>query len=497
MSGGGSRVSRIPLRHRLVAGFVVTMAVLLTASGAFVYWRVQVALDQALDDDLQAAAVTLVPKVTSEGTLPVGSDTPARIDGFQVLDSSGVVVDHDSRLGAAPVIGADLARRATTEPVMHDVGQLLPASAKPLRLYAVPVGADEQEDSRYVLVIAMRRDQHDEALRELLAQLLVAGLGALVLASIVGDLLARAALRPVETYRTQAASIASGATGVRLDVPPGRDDEVTRLGHTLNDMLEALDEAIARERRFINDASHELRTPLTLLTSRVQLMLRRKRTLAEHEAALVEIGEDLAGLTRLTNQLLGLGTAQQTQQESRRGDLAAAATKAVLARTALSPTGSPYGAAGSLTVAATPPVSVGVDDLTLRRIVDNLLDNAALHGRIPVSVAVDTVGDVARLVVTDSGPGMSEDLLRRATERFSRSIDARGRPGSGLGLSLVAAAVDAAQGQLRLCSQQRHHRVGQPIETSCDHGPEMTVTVLLPRLDPADGAQTEEPPSPD
>ena len=75
----------------------------------------------------------------------------------------------------------------------------------------------------------------------------LAGLAALVVAALVGDLLARAALRPVERYRRRAAEIAGGADGLRLDVPPDRDDEVTRLGHTLNDMLAAL-EQLARAR---------------------------------------------------------------------------------------------------------------------------------------------------------------------------------------------------------------------------------------------------------
>ena len=85
-------------------------------------------------------------------------------------------------------------------------------------------------------------------------------------ASLVGDQLARLALRPVERYRRRAAEIAAGSSHLRLEVPDERDDEVTRLGHTLNEMLAALDESLERERQFVGDASHELRTPLTLLS---------------------------------------------------------------------------------------------------------------------------------------------------------------------------------------------------------------------------------------
>ena len=108
------------------------------------------------------------------------------------------------------------------------------------------------------------------------------------LASLVGDQLARLALRPVERYRRRAAEIAAGSSHLRLEVPDERDDEVTRLGHTLNEMLAALDESLERERQFVGDASHELRTPLTLLQSRIQLARRRERSVAEHEAVLDE-----------------------------------------------------------------------------------------------------------------------------------------------------------------------------------------------------------------
>jgi two-component system OmpR family sensor kinase len=473
----GARLARIPLRRRLVAGFVITMLVLLTGSSAFVYWRVQTALDESLDGDLRGAADSLEPQVSPAGTLPAGIDDLSRIDGYQIVAADGRVVDHAGVLTGASALPDRVLATALTRPSYHDVGEILQVSRPTLRLYAEPL-----RDSSRVLVVALRRDQRDEALRELAVQLLVAGVVALGLASLVGDALARAALRPVETYRSQARQIAAGATGVRLEVPQGRDDEITRLGNTLNEMLESLEEAVDRERRFVNDASHELRTPLTLLTSRVQLTLRRPRNVAEHEAALEEIATDLDRLTHLADQLLELGVAQHPAGEVHHGDLAASAVKAVAARTTLAAPGTPYAAPGALTVAATPPVPVGLDDVTLTRIVDNVLENAAGHGGPPVAVTVDIVDGLARLRVTDAGPGMEADLLHRATERFARSADARVRRGSGLGLALVASLVESAGGQLRLCHGGHHVRIGHSFESPCDHGDQMTVSALLPLL---------------
>jgi two-component system, OmpR family, sensor kinase len=508
MSRFRRQVSRIPLRRRLVAGFVATMFVLLTCAGVFVYWRVQYALDRNLDTDLERAATALAPHVSAAGTLPADEANLATIDGFQVLDASGNVLSHDGRLSTTPTLSPEDVQAAATAPVLRNTGELFLDSHQALRLYAVPVktsgsGGTGSGVAPAVLVVALDREQHDEALRELVGQLTAAGLATLVLTAVVGDLLARAALRPVETYRRQAADIAAGAASLRLDVPSGRDDEIARLGHTLNDMLDALSRALDRERRFTNDASHELRTPLTRLTSRVQLTLRRPRTVAEHEKALAEIGEDLTRLTALADELLTLGTAASdthgragTADETppQRTDLSRVVRKVASVRSALAPSGSAYGAAGAVGVETSGPVLVDVDPLRLERIVDNLLDNAALHGAPPVVLAVDLVephgpmddatGAWARLTVRDSGPGMPPDLLATATDRFARAPEARSRPGSGLGLALVATLVEAAGGEVRLCFDGEHQHSGRPapVPVPCEHDDAMTVAVLLPAV---------------
>ena len=454
------------------------MLVLLTAAGAFVYWRVQFALDRSLNGDLDRASDELTPLVSASGRLPANQATLARIDGFQVLDASGRVLDHDEELGARPVLSPAVVKRALRSPVLQDTGDFLPAAHRPLRLYAAPV--TKRPSHPLVLVVAVHRAQRDEALRELLLQLSAAGAGTLVLTSLVGDFLARAALRPVETYRRRATEIAGGATRLRLEVPTDRDDEITRLGHTLNGMLDALSEALERERRFINDASHELRTPLTLLTSRVQLMLRRPRTVNQHEAALTEITEDLARLTRMADELLELGAATGLSRDDQPQDLAEVARKVVDTRVTLAPSGTTYGTAGALSIEAVGPVPVALDVVGMTRLLDNLLDNAASHGAPPVTVAVDEADGWARVSVTDCGAGMTPELLATATERFARSPAARNRPGSGLGLSLAATIVVGAGGQLRLCFGGEHHVEGAGAPVPCAHDHRMIVTVLLP-----------------
>ncbi len=463
-------MTRLPLRVRLVAGFLAAMAVVLTAAGAFVYWRVQYALDRDLDSELTRATTTISRLVDGNGRVASPAAADATGVRWQVLDGAGAVTDAGSSAPAQPLLSAaDLAAAGDGTHTV-EIGSLLPVSPEPYRVRVSPI-----EDGRGHLLVAVRRDHRDEALRELLLQLTLAGLGALAVAALVGDVLARAALRPVERYRRRAEEIAAGADGLQLDVPSDRDDEVTRLGHTLNDMLATLERALDRERRFVNDASHELRTPLTLLTSRIQLARRRSRTVQEHESVLDELAIDLTRLTGLTEHLLALGSPSQGKDHQVEANRV---VEAVIERRRLA---RPHEAHQLVVELAPTSCITAIDQLALERIVTNVVDNAFLHGRPPVRVCVSCVDDAWTLLeVEDAGLGMPPDLLSSAAERFTRAAEARGRPGAGLGLALVAQIVESAGGELRLCYAGVHGGRGRPTGHPCGHGDEMTISVYLP-----------------
>jgi signal transduction histidine kinase len=465
-------VSRLPLRVRLVAGFVVAMLVLLTAAGAFVYWRVEYALDRGLDAELDQATTVITPLVAPTGRVTSPAAADATGAGWQVLDENGSVLDSGGTAPTDPLVRTADLGRVRSGAMTEDIGKLLPIADKP---YRVQVTALDPTD--HFLVVGVRRDHRDEALRELVAQLTIAGLGALAVAALVGDLLARAALRPVERYRRRAAEIAGGAGGLRLDVPDGRDDEITRLGRTLNDMLAALERSLEHERRFVDEASHELRTPLTVLKSRIQLARRRPRTVEEHETVLDELAVDVTRLTDLAEQLLALGSAGADTGSS---DVRAAVNDVVVRRRLAFPDQEV-----ELKVTAdAAPLRVAVERIALERVVDNLLANAFVHGEPPVRVYVERVdASWVRITVEDGGPGMDPGLLAEATQRFTRSAEARSRPGAGLGLSLVEQIVDLAGGELRLCDGDDHVVHGHPAPVPCEHAATMTVTVLLPTLE--------------
>jgi len=460
----------MPLRPRLVAGFAAATLIALIAAGTFVYWRVEYALDRGLDTELARAGTSLAPLVGPGGRVSDQRMADATEVEWQVLAADGRVLDHRGAGRQDPLVSPRRLRSVGNTAKPYNKGDLLPISQRPyrVRIQHLPTG------NRYLLV-AVRRDHRDEALRELLAQLAVAGLGMLAFAAFVGDRLARAALRPVESYRQQAGAIAAGDANRRLDVPKDRDDEVTRLGHTFNEMLATLDQALARERAFVGEASHELRTPVTLLASRIQLARRRRRTADEYESVLRELETDVQRLADLAEHLLATGSTHPSDQAS--SDVTAVATRVLATRLA----GSDEPVTATLPDRA---IQVGMADVAIERVLTNLLANAAAHGSAPITLAIDRPEDNwARIVVTDAGPGMTPDLLHTATRRFARSDIARNKPGAGLGLSLVETLVVQAGGALRLCHAGRHVHYGRDADVDCHHDDGMTVTIFLPALD--------------
>jgi signal transduction histidine kinase len=239
-------------------------------------------------------------------------------------------------------------------------------------------------------------------------------------------------------------------------------------------MLTALDAALDRERRFVNDASHELSTPLTLLSAELELALRRPRTPAELEQTLRAAAADTADLITLADTLLKVGV--QPLQDSRTsevdlGELVNGFVDRYRATMDI-----------ALTARTEPGLMVRGDAGSFIQVVTNLLDNAVRHGTPPVTVTVHGNDGLAVILVHDSGPGMEPRFLPHATERFSRADTTRTSPGSGLGLSLVESIARAHHGELRVCSGTAHHHINVRTTVACGHpATGTTVTVLLPR----------------
>jgi two-component system, OmpR family, sensor kinase len=426
-------LSRLPIRLRLTLAFAAALAIVLAATGLFVYLRLGAALDRTIDQGLRGRAddVAALVRAAGPGLREAGRNRLVEQEEnvAQVLDPDGIILDSTPGVGGHRLLTEPQLARAAQATIMVD-RPLVPGADDPLRLLATPVHA---QGGPVVVVVGASVEEQMEALEGLLTQLLLSGPIALLLASLLGYSLAAAALRPVESMRREAEAVSAAEPGRRLPLPPA-DDEIARLGTTLNTMLGRLESALARERRFVSDASHELRTPLAALRTELELALRRKRPPEEIEAALHSATEETERLCRLAEDLLVLARADDGSLPVRREWLPAAELLTAVQER--------YGhqaadAGRSLQIQADDQLELHVDRLRAEQALGNLVENALRHGRGRILLLARRRDGRVELHVRDEGSGFPPDFIERAFDRFSRSDSARQGPGVGLGLAIV------------------------------------------------------------
>jgi two-component system, OmpR family, sensor kinase len=398
-------VSRLPLRVRLTIAFAVVMAVLLTILGVSLYARLHATLDEQLDQSLRtrAAAAEALPP------------------GAQVGDDEGFV-----RVVEATGQAGEVFVERERVPGVED---------GPVRILSRP-------GDRGLVVAAASLEDRDEALAALVTQLAIGGPVALLLASLAGYVLAGATLRPVESMRRRAAEISDDVGGRRLPEPRG-DDEIARLGRTLNEMLGRLEAGLVRERRFVAEASHELRTPLASLKAELELALRRPRSADELAASIASAAEETDRLAALAEDLLVLARSDEGELRlDRRPVPARELLEAVARRFVARAEGSDV----ALEVHAADALEVRADRARVEQALGNLVDNALRYGAGPVRLEAAAENGAVALSVSDEGRGFAAEFLPHAFERFSRADGVRVSGSAGLGLAIVEAIAQAHGG---------------------------------------------------
>jgi two-component system OmpR family sensor kinase len=430
-------VTRLPIRLRLALVFAAAMAVVLAGAGWFAYSRVSADLSRALDQDLRGRGQDLSALVahggsvrTTEGSLIESGESFA-----EVVAADGSVLDATQPIARNLLTRSELAA-ARSEPVFTNRPSV-PGLDEPARLLALPVTRDGQQG---VLVVGATRENRAETLSSLRAAFLIGGPIALVLAALGGYLLAGAALRPIESMRRRAAEISTTSLDERLPVPDA-NDEVARLGETLNAMLARLEDGLERERRFLADASHELRTPLALVKTELGLASKPGRSEEELRSAIASAAEQTDRLALVADDLLLLARAEQ-------GELRLQAEE-VDVTDVMEEVAGRFRSDRVISVEAGEPVVVSADRLRLEQALMNLVDNALRHGRGAVSLSATAVNGTAELHVRDEGEGFVPDFLPQAFERFTRPDEGREGEGSGLGLAIVETIARAHRGTAR------------------------------------------------
>ncbi len=427
----------LPIRHRLALVCAALVAGLIVGLGAIVYVRLEADLMAAVDDELWTRATAVI----ADGGDPTLAVSPTDVgDVFaQRVGRDGRVLETSPGIpGTSLLLAADLETLEGTRVLESLVST--PGEEVLARLVAMPA------PDGTVVIAGVTIDDQRTALATLLLELGLALPVAVILAGAVGWVVAGAALRPVERMRLEAEAISGSEPGRRLPVPVARD-ELAALGASLNRMLDRLQAAVDRERRFVDDASHELRTPLATMKAELDLALRRSRTEGELLVTLRSAAEETDRLARLAEDLLVLARADNGRLPIRRevvevGRLVRETAQGFERRIA--------GLGLALEISVAEDVIATVDPVRVRQALANLIDNAIRHslpgGR--VIVTVERGPTELLLGVVDSGDGFPPLFLGHAFEPFSRSDAARSRSdgGAGLGLAIVRAVAEAHGG---------------------------------------------------
>ncbi|WP_051175902.1 sensor histidine kinase [Nocardia exalbida] len=423
--------SRWGLRIRSAVVSAVVVAVVLAAAAAAILWFLHRSSIRELDSTAEARAADIAAELTR--TSPSGvPDTLLNADGniavVQVLAADGNVARSSSPRFTTPVLVTDTDATGLRGRGDYDDWRITTRSVA-------------TREGLLTVLVVVDSESAEQAVTKVTALLGLVG-PAVVLASAAATyLLVGRSLRSVEAIRSRVARIGGADLSERVPVPAARD-EIAWLAETMNGMLARVEATHAAQRRFVGDASHELRSPLATLTAALELA-RDQPTSFDRDMITATMLPETHRMRSLIEDLLTLAAADENGLELHVEEVdlddVARVEAATLRLRGLTP----------ITTETTPVRVIG-DSKRLTRMMRNLLDNAAAHARARVAVATAAIGDRARIVVEDDGPGVPIPDRQRIFERFVRLDPGRARTtgGSGLGLAIVAEIVTAHGGSV-------------------------------------------------
>jgi len=412
---------RLRTRIAVVAAGAVAVAVVIVSLGAFFITgrELRSEIDAALTERMtliQLAADDIRPFVRGPrtGIVVPGIRQGPQFDTvyYQLVLADGQVVVPDGQELALPIVTMADSGAAT---VLADAS----VDGVHVRMISGPVGGIG------VLQIARPLTEVDRTLSGVAAALFVIGVVGTALAGVIGLVVARSSLKPIDDLTEAAEHVAeTQSLGERIDVD--RDDEVGRLAGSFNTMLGALEESRLQQRRLVRDAGHELRTPLTALRMNVELLARGDLPPDARDQLIEAATEEVEALSLLVGEVVDLATDRYADEPIDDVDLLALVEDAVARASRRA--GRPINVSGNGAI-------VRGRSTSLERAVDNLLDNANKWSPEGAPITVTVAGGTVS--VSDQGPGIAPMDRDRVFDRFYRSDSARAMPGSGLGLSIV------------------------------------------------------------
>jgi len=451
-------VNNASIRVRLTLWYGSALALILLLFAVALYLVMSRALREQVDASLNEAAAVAIRTLGEHRFGPflifedLSQDFPeiALLDKFfQIFGPAGQVTIQSSNIQSREIplsqsaFRASLDGESTFESVQFKKGV-------PLRLLSVPIRQGEQLVN--ILRVGTSLQPTDRMLRRLLVGLYIASPVALLVSLLGGWFLAGRALRPVHAITQAARRIAAGDWSQRI-LTPHSNDEIGQLASTFNDMIGRLEVSFKQIRQFSADASHELRTPLTITKGETELALRRPRQSEDYRAVLESNLEEIDRMSRIVDELLFLSRADLGEIKLKMFPVQLDDLVREIQQQALV-LGMDRHVQAVLT--AVEPVLIHGDDLRLRELLLNLVDNAVKYSYEgqTVELALVVEGSHAKIMVRDHGIGIAPENHARVFDRFYRTDEARahGAKGTGLGLAICKWIVEVHHGTIELDS---------------------------------------------
>jgi signal transduction histidine kinase len=389
-------------------------------------------------DEVAEVRAEDVAALARQGSLPTTLAVAGDNAGIaQVVDDAGRVVATSPGLQAGEPIARFRPRGRESETRTLDDLPVVGGGDDEFRVVALRAASS---DGPVTVYVASNLEPVEETIGTLRRALVAGTRALLVLVGLTTWVVVGRALRPVEAIRAQVADISDRSLDRRVPVP-ATHDEISRLAATMNTMLDRLQGAAERQRRFVADASHELQTPLASARTDLEVSLAHPER-ADWARTAADLLAANRRMERLVRDLLFLAQADD-------GVAASPATPVDLDDVVLSEAAR-LRSGGRVTVDTSRVSGAAVlgrrDELA--RAVRNLLDNAERHASAVVTLELTSDDRDVTLVVADDGPGIPAADRARVFERFTRldGARARHRGGSGLGLAIVREIVDAHGG---------------------------------------------------
>jgi two-component system sensor histidine kinase MprB len=433
------------LRSRLTILFALVAFVASVLVGGISYRGTARELDASTDRFLETRLDETVGSVNDVRFDGVGRDRPVRPGRV----FNGRPIANDDSIAQVVGLEGNAISSSVELPVTEGAAQLVDAptgdsrsraSRSSATLFEDIVVEDESyrmasraTDDGVLVQVARSTDETDELLRTLIGRFFVITRTVAAIAAAVGWFIATTTTAPLRRLSRVAGDVAVTRDFTTDVGETERNDEIGQLAASFASMLDALETSREQQHRLIHDAGHELRTPLTSLRANVAL-LERARDLPEQDRTevLAAIRSELVELGALFDEMIDLATDRSDGSAARQPIDLAAVVDAVAGRWQ-NRTGRPFAVEVESSI-------VDADPAMIERAINNLVSNADKFSDAGLPIRV-TSSDGAVSVI-DRGPGIPEADRERIFDRFHRSESTRSMPGSGLGLSIVAQAVE-------------------------------------------------------